>query len=442
MSGGSAIKTWLLVASIGAVEALKDQGVARWNGPLKALQNHAKSKIVSSYNKSVADRASRSLIVGSELAARKYRSKATSMQKVMDMNCFGPSTNAGIDCWEMQIEGSKLIDNNCFAPSRNKKGPDFWSKIRNQFFQAMGHGEYRTNDMLSSKWRDMNQKVRKFNGIYSQKWQTRRSGQSDAMIELESEDQYREEFNAPFTLKWTPCLFKKERVPLTERKTLGIDSQWPMRKTSPLFLLFFLAFGLFYCPTQYLKIDLTSLEERGRKESNAVLVLSGGPPLPSDKILINSSSRIEEISPVGSAYELPAHSFNRSEPLRELTVSSSISLPKEADLTLPSRYRLSSLLDGWVLQSSSLLSSVFDNYIRKSTITGLSVPSKEPNAYILPTSICTSERDPLILSFRSLRTPSFDQSVTAASPENSEAVQKTYSIHVAALIGYIPSEFE
>ncbi|KAD4887936.1 hypothetical protein E3N88_20009 [Mikania micrantha] len=84
---------------------------------------------------------------------------------------------------------------------RNQKGPDFWSKIRNQFFQAMGRGEYRTNDMLSSKWRDMNLKVRKFNGIYSQKWQTRRSGQSDAMIELESEDQYWEEFNAHFTLK-------------------------------------------------------------------------------------------------------------------------------------------------------------------------------------------------------------------------------------------------
>ncbi|KAD3641095.1 hypothetical protein E3N88_30319 [Mikania micrantha] len=65
----------------------------------------------------------------------------------------------------------------------------------------MGRGEYRTNDMISSKWRDMNQKVRRFNEIYSQKWQTRRSGQSDAMIELESEDQYQEEFNAPFTLK-------------------------------------------------------------------------------------------------------------------------------------------------------------------------------------------------------------------------------------------------
>ncbi|KAM0018528.1 hypothetical protein Hdeb2414_s0026g00675041 [Helianthus debilis subsp. tardiflorus] len=87
----SAIKTWLVVASIGAVEALKDQGVARWNGPLKALHHHAKTKIVSSYNRS-----SRSLFVGSELAAAgKYRSKKTKeecMKKVMDINCFGPST--------------------------------------------------------------------------------------------------------------------------------------------------------------------------------------------------------------------------------------------------------------------------------------------------------------------------------------------------------------
>ncbi|KAK1407064.1 hypothetical protein QVD17_38675 [Tagetes erecta] len=95
MSSGSTIKTWLVFASIGAVEALKDQGVARWNGPLKSLHNHAKSKVVSSYNKSVADRSSRSIIVSSEMSAGKYRSKKTkaeSMKKVMDMNCFGPST--------------------------------------------------------------------------------------------------------------------------------------------------------------------------------------------------------------------------------------------------------------------------------------------------------------------------------------------------------------
>ncbi|KAL8240764.1 hypothetical protein R6Q59_014119 [Mikania micrantha] len=55
--------------------------------------------------------------------------------------------------------------------------------------------------MISSKWRDMNQKVKRFNVIYSQKLRTRWSGQSDVMIESESDDQYREEFNAPFTLK-------------------------------------------------------------------------------------------------------------------------------------------------------------------------------------------------------------------------------------------------
>ncbi|XP_023730369.1 uncharacterized protein LOC111878083 [Lactuca sativa] len=103
MSSGAAIKAWLVVASIGTVEALKDQGVARWNGPLKALHHHAKTKIVSSYNKSISDGSIRSLFVGAESssslsaaeAAGKYSSKKTKaerMKKVMDMNCFGPNT--------------------------------------------------------------------------------------------------------------------------------------------------------------------------------------------------------------------------------------------------------------------------------------------------------------------------------------------------------------
>lgn len=95
MASGSAIKAWLVVASIGAVEALKDQGVARWNGPLRSLHNHAKTKIVNSYNKTIADRSSRSIIIGSELKGGNYRSKKTKaecMKKVMDMNCFGPNT--------------------------------------------------------------------------------------------------------------------------------------------------------------------------------------------------------------------------------------------------------------------------------------------------------------------------------------------------------------
>ncbi|KAL8210704.1 hypothetical protein R6Q57_005141 [Mikania cordata] len=76
---------------------------------------------------------------------------------------------------------------------RNQKGPDFWSKVRSHFFQAMSRGEHRTNDMISSKWRDINRKVKRFNEIYSQKLQTRQSGQSDAMIESEAVDQFRQD---------------------------------------------------------------------------------------------------------------------------------------------------------------------------------------------------------------------------------------------------------
>ncbi|KAL8224672.1 hypothetical protein R6Q57_017229 [Mikania cordata] len=61
----------------------------------------------------------------------------------------------------------------------------------------MGRGEYRTKDMISSKWWDINRKVKRFNGIYSQKWQTRRSGQRDAMIEKEDDDDEIEDLTRP-----------------------------------------------------------------------------------------------------------------------------------------------------------------------------------------------------------------------------------------------------
>ncbi|KAL8232707.1 hypothetical protein R6Q57_002485 [Mikania cordata] len=65
----------------------------------------------------------------------------------------------------------------------------------------MGREEYHTNDTISSKWRDINRKVKRFNGIYSHKWQTRQSGESDALIKSKAVDQFRQEFNTAFTLK-------------------------------------------------------------------------------------------------------------------------------------------------------------------------------------------------------------------------------------------------
>ncbi|KAL4580249.1 hypothetical protein LXL04_016435 [Taraxacum kok-saghyz] len=95
MNGGAVRKAWVVAASIGAVEALKDQGVARWNGPLTELHHHFKTKLV--------DRSSRSLCtstkfsycssaVGTTGKFRVKRAKGESIKKVMDMSCFGPNT--------------------------------------------------------------------------------------------------------------------------------------------------------------------------------------------------------------------------------------------------------------------------------------------------------------------------------------------------------------
>ncbi|KAL8223994.1 hypothetical protein R6Q57_019469, partial [Mikania cordata] len=55
-----------------------------------------------------------------------------------------------------------------------------------------------------------------FNEIYSQKWQTSRSGQSDAMIESEAVDQFRQEFNTAFTLKRSWKIMRKFQINLNE----------------------------------------------------------------------------------------------------------------------------------------------------------------------------------------------------------------------------------
>ncbi|XP_050113118.1 uncharacterized protein LOC126591466 [Malus sylvestris] len=83
----AACRAWIVAASIGAVEALKDQGVCRWNGVLRAVHHHAKSNIRSySQAKTLSDSSS------SAISMTMQRSQEDKLRKVMELNCWGPNT--------------------------------------------------------------------------------------------------------------------------------------------------------------------------------------------------------------------------------------------------------------------------------------------------------------------------------------------------------------
>ncbi|KAK7335371.1 hypothetical protein VNO80_27165 [Phaseolus coccineus] len=85
----SSTKAWVVASSIGAVEALKDQlGVCRWNCALRSLQQHAKNNI-RSYSQATKSSSASS----ASLSHQKInRTKEESMNKVMEFNCWGPTT--------------------------------------------------------------------------------------------------------------------------------------------------------------------------------------------------------------------------------------------------------------------------------------------------------------------------------------------------------------
>ncbi|CAJ2659924.1 hypothetical protein L195_g036759 [Trifolium pratense] len=84
----AATRAWVVASSIGAVEALKDQlGVCRWNYAFRSLHQHAKNNI-RSYTQAMKLSSASSAAVSNKVK----RTKEESMKKVMDLNCWGPST--------------------------------------------------------------------------------------------------------------------------------------------------------------------------------------------------------------------------------------------------------------------------------------------------------------------------------------------------------------
>ncbi|CAO2836031.1 unnamed protein product [Amaranthus hypochondriacus] len=79
-------RKWGVAASIAAVEALKDQGFARWNYPIRCLHQHFKNNIRS---KKLS--APSSVAVSNKFRDHKLNKSEESLRTVMFLSCWGPN---------------------------------------------------------------------------------------------------------------------------------------------------------------------------------------------------------------------------------------------------------------------------------------------------------------------------------------------------------------
>ncbi|KAK1325030.1 hypothetical protein QJS10_CPA01g01111 [Acorus calamus] len=90
----STSRAWITAASLGTVEALKDQGICRWNYAFRSLQQHAKKNIRSYYQATVSSSSSSSAaatVMGRRDGDDKMRRSGESLRKVMYLSCWGPN---------------------------------------------------------------------------------------------------------------------------------------------------------------------------------------------------------------------------------------------------------------------------------------------------------------------------------------------------------------
>jgi len=83
-------RAWTVVVGVGVVEALKDQGLCRWNSGFKSAQQSVKSH-VRSLSQAKKLSSSSSALVSSSMHEEKVTLSEESLRKVMYLSCWGPS---------------------------------------------------------------------------------------------------------------------------------------------------------------------------------------------------------------------------------------------------------------------------------------------------------------------------------------------------------------
>ncbi|KAK2424504.1 hypothetical protein QL285_034858 [Trifolium repens] len=89
----TASRAWTAAASVGVVEALKDQGICRWNHTLKSVHNHLKNNVRSFSQAKKFSSASSSSTIVSNSSRQKENAKQSeeSLRTVMYLSCWGPN---------------------------------------------------------------------------------------------------------------------------------------------------------------------------------------------------------------------------------------------------------------------------------------------------------------------------------------------------------------
>ncbi|KAI3787357.1 hypothetical protein L1987_41777 [Smallanthus sonchifolius] len=88
-SMSSTSRAWMVAGTVGLVEALKDQGFARWNYTIRAIHHHAKANLRSvSQTKKLSSPAAMASGRGIE---EKAKQSEESLRKVMYLSCWGPN---------------------------------------------------------------------------------------------------------------------------------------------------------------------------------------------------------------------------------------------------------------------------------------------------------------------------------------------------------------
>ncbi|GMY10014.1 hypothetical protein FCV25MIE_05253 [Fagus crenata] len=80
----------IVAASVGVVEAMKDQGICRWNFIIRSAHQHAKNNL-RSYSQAKNLSSSTSAMVSSKLRDEKMKQSEESLRKVMYLSCWGPN---------------------------------------------------------------------------------------------------------------------------------------------------------------------------------------------------------------------------------------------------------------------------------------------------------------------------------------------------------------